>query len=45
MNVDVPHYSNVEEKEFGVYDQQRECDENFDSSMETDNENNPIGMT
>lgn len=46
MNVDLTNYSDGEQKEFGVcHHQQRECDENFDSSMETDNENNPMRIT
>lgn len=46
MNASGLNYVDVERKEFGAYKHQKnECDENFDSFMETDNENHTIRMT
>ncbi len=46
MNVDVSNHADDEQKAFGICKRgKREDDENFDSFMDTDNENNPIRMT
>lgn len=45
MNLDGLNYVEIEQNKFGGKHQKHQGDENFDSFMETDDENNPIRMS